>query len=591
MIKFTAKCAMVLAAGMLLFAAVASAQSTTIRAKALQRLVDASDKLATTKKALLSSGMKNFLRAARRELNSPPPTTNALTSSTNGRLATTTLAVPTASANSNGVIPVSNPKHDFTQSVRGGFRQTTSSSARCGNSVVVGFFDNEDFLRRSFSPTGSLDGVSVSSDGGQTFTDLGSISAGNVPPNTAQFLAGDPVVACSSATRFYYASLLEFMSFDYQQSCYPDCFFQGVSVSISNDAGNTWADPITVVLFSGFDHTIDRPWLAVDPSNPQRLYLTYTDMQAFNFYNPCPAGALSINLVSSADGGNTWSAPTVVHQECPDWNTGISNLPMGANVVVSPNGQVYVAYELFQQSFGPVAPSPPQILFQRSLDHGQTFNNPLKVSDVAPIGVGGLWRTLQGLNQADELPMIAVDRSTSPTRGTVYVAWSDGRDNIKPDFLSGAYAYSDVFVAKSTDSGASFAVLGPISPTPSTFRGKGRDQFLPAIAVDRNGEVAVCYYDRRNDHSNMAIDRYCSVSFNQGLSWQDLRASSPSWVPLNIDPLQYVLDGLMGTSFFSIFTVIDYDTLTTDFLLTNDGFFGAFELQVDGNSNIVATKF
>jgi len=89
-------------------------------------------------------------------------------------------------------------------------------------------------------------------------------------------------------------------------------------------------------------------------------------------------------------------------------------------------------------------------------DHGQTFNNPLKVSDVAPIGLGAL-ATLQGLNQADELPMIAVDRSTSPTRGTVYVAWSDGRDNIKPDFLSGAYAYSDVFVAKSTDSGASFA--------------------------------------------------------------------------------------------------------------------------------------
>ena len=83
MIKFAAKCAMVLAAGMFLFATVAFAQSTTIRAKALQRLVDTSDKLATTKKALLSSGMKNFLRAARRELNSPPPTTNALTASTN----------------------------------------------------------------------------------------------------------------------------------------------------------------------------------------------------------------------------------------------------------------------------------------------------------------------------------------------------------------------------------------------------------------------------------------------------------------------------------------------------------------------------
>jgi len=57
MIKFTAKCAMVLAVGMLLFATVAFAQSTTIRARALQRLVDASISW-RPQEALLSSGMK-----------------------------------------------------------------------------------------------------------------------------------------------------------------------------------------------------------------------------------------------------------------------------------------------------------------------------------------------------------------------------------------------------------------------------------------------------------------------------------------------------------------------------------------------------
>jgi BNR repeat-like domain len=589
MTKFVARCATVVVAATLLFATITSAQSDPLRRKALQRLVDVSDKLTLSKKAMLSSGMRNFLRTAKRALALPTTAKNPLTAAASGPVDSTVMAVPTTTSNPNGVIPVSNPKHDFTRSVLGGFRQTTSSSARCGNSVVVGFYDNEDFLPSLSSPIGSVDGVSVSSDGGQSFADLGFLGGVNVPPNP-DFLAGDPVLACSSPARFYYASLIEVVTFD-QGDCLPGCPFQGVSVSVSDNAGNTWADPVTAVLFSGFDHTIDRPWLAVDPSNPQRLYLTYTDMQAANFFNPCIPGSLSIDLITSADGGNTWSAPTIVHQECPDWNTGISNLPTGANVVASPNGQVYVAYELFQQSFGPVAPIPPQILFQRSLDHGQTFSNPLKVSDVAPIGVGALWRTLQGLNQADELPMLAVDRSAGPSRGTLYVAWSDGRDNIRPDLISGAYAYSDVFVAKSRDSGSSFTALGPISPTPPTFRGKGRDQFLPSIAVDRNGEVAVCYYDRRNDRTNMAIDRYCSVSSNQGLSWQDLRASSPSWVPLNIDPLQYLLDDMVGTSFFSIFAVIDYDTLTTDFLLTNDGFFGAFELQVNGNPDIVATKF
>ena len=587
MTKFGARCAIFVVVGFVLSPAITFAQSTqpdTLRRKALQSIVNASDKLTPARKSLLSSGMRNFLRAAKRAQILPPPT-NALTTSTSGQVSTTASSI----SNPSGVIRVSDPKRDFAHSVLGGFRQTTSSSARCGNSVVVGFYDNEDELPSLSSPIPSLDGVSVSSDGGQSFADLGFIGGVNVPPNP-EFLAGDPVVACSSANRFYYASLLELSVFD-QGNCLPGCPFQGVSISISNDAGNTWADPVIAVLFSGFDHTIDRPWLAVDPSNPQRLYLTYTDMQAANFFNPCVVGALSIDLVSSADGGKTWSSPTVVHQECPDLNTGLGNLPTGANVVVSPGGQVYVAYELFPQVFSFPAPSPPQILFQKSLDHGRTFSNPLKISDVAPIGAGGFTRLLQALNQADELPVLAVDRSNGPSRGTVYVAWSDGRDNIRPDLTSGAYAYSDVFVAKSTDSGASFTALGPISPTPSTFRGKGRDQFLPGIAVDRNGEVAVCYYDRRNDPANMAIDRYCSVSFNQGLSWQDLRASTPSWVPLNIDPLHYVLDDMVGTPFFSIFAVVDYDTVTSDFLLTNPGFFGAFELQVNGNPDIVATIF
>jgi hypothetical protein len=148
-----------------------------------------------------------------------------------------------------------------------------------------------------------------------------------------------------------------------------------------------------------------------------------------------------------------------------------------------------------------------------------------------------------------------------------------------------------VYVAKSTDAGASFTVLPPISPTPATFRGPGRDQFLPGIAVDKDGEVAVCYYDRRNDPTNMAMDRYCSVSIDQGVRWEDLRASSPSWVPLNADPLPFSSSSQVFVDPLQIFLAVDYETVTTDFLLINDGFFGAFALEVDGNPNIVAKKF
>jgi len=130
--------------------------------------------------------------------------------------------------------------------------------------------------------------------------------------------------------------------------------------------------------------------------------------------------------------------------------------------------------------------------------------------------------------------------------------------------------------------GASFKVLGAVSPTPKDFRGIGRDQFLPAIAVDNDGEVAVCYYDRRNDRSNLRVDRYCSTSANQGKLWKDLQVSNLDWLPIpNLDPL---IPGQRAD-------ISEYDGLTSEFLLHNDGFFGAFMIELSGKQHVVAAKF
>jgi hypothetical protein len=103
---------------------------------------------------------------------------------------------------------------------------------------------------------------------------------------------------------------------------------------------------------------------------------------------------------------------------------------------------------------------------------------------------------------------------------------------------------------------------------------------LPGVAVDKDGEVAVCYYDRRNDPADMRVDRFCSVSSNQGKIWTDRQVSNLQWLPsLNRDPL----DPGYGIS--------EYDALTSEFLLHGDGFFGAFIVEISGNQNVVATKF
>jgi hypothetical protein len=157
------------------------------------------------------------------------------------------------------------------------------------------------------------------------------------------------------------------------------------------------------------------------------------------------------------------------------------------------------------------------------------------------------------------------------------VAYSDGRTHFSdlPLFF-GDYAYPDTMVTVSTDGAQNFRTPVAVSPTPRGFSGHGRDQFFPGIAVDGSGTVGVCYYDRRQSPVNDVIDRYCSTSENGGRSWQEQRVSAASWFPA------HNTDGVINTVYIG-----DYDALTSDFLLRNQGFFGSFEVQTNGNPDVV----
>jgi hypothetical protein len=64
------------------------------------------------------------------------------------------------------------------------------------------------------------------------------------------------------------------------------------------------------------------PWMAVNPKNPQQLFVTFTDedFSGFSGGTACPGElGTSIKMVSSNDGGNTWSSPvTVANEVCID---------------------------------------------------------------------------------------------------------------------------------------------------------------------------------------------------------------------------------------------------------------------------------
>lgn len=546
-----------LSAASFLANAMPAQQSAPANRVALKKFVEAAGKLSPEVRRHLSRGLQDYLRHANAAVyGAVPPEKLA------GSFASKAVRTGWSPWN---LIPVSNPALDPAAQ---GYTQNTTSSAWCGNTIVVGYEDSGAFLRTdpsgAFGVPISYDGVSFSENAGKSFTDAGFVTPGTFSANA---LLGDPVVTCSSPTHFQYASILNTTT--------PDGInpLIGPSVSFSANGGKSWSAPLQVVSLDGNWQMADNPWLAVDPTDTQRLYLSYTEIDVL--------ACNSINVVSSSDGGKKWSAPVTIDQECvPADPAAVQNTVAGSSIAVGADGKVYVAYEFFPGAL-PSGPLNNEIRFATSTNHGVAFSKPYGIANLVPNGTGV---ELNGHLQVDEYPHIAVDRSHGLSRGTIYVVYPDGRDKIMADAnsASGIYGYPDIFLAKSVNSGKSFSVLGAISRTPRAFRGIGRDQFLPAVAVGQDGEVAVCYYDRRNDISDLRVDRFCSVSSNQGKTWVDQQTSNLQWLPsANADPLN------PGGAF----AISEYDTVTSDFTHHSVGFFGAFIVEVNGNQNIVATKF
>jgi hypothetical protein len=445
---------------------------------------------------------------------------------------------------------------DLAFSRLGGFVHSETSTAWCGNNVVVGYNDSGSLLETFPQPNIGLsfNGYSRSTDGGRTFADQGYLNPG---PNVFGFLQGDPVVVCTDRNTFYQASI------------YASRLFNAISVSISTDGGATFGDPISVARKTPRFHFLDKPWLAADPSNPNKLYVTYSDFDTSRV--SCRGLRVGIELVRSVDGGVTWSEPTVVDSACaPDVN-------QGSNVAVDGAGNVYVAWESF-----PAALPTDEIDIVKSTDGGASFGHKVAVATVTPVG-STFFGLLQGGFRKNEFPILAIDRSRGQGAGPIYVTWNDGRfnqiaDGVPPSHSGMTYNFGDVLVSRSTDGGVSWSAAAKVNSDSNGVTSPGADHYLPGIAVDRTGAVGVCWYDRRRDPRNFFIDRECAVSRNAGRTWRNHRITQTSFPP------SIAADELVNPTYMG-----DYDTTAADTLGQASGFLGAYGDNTRGNPNVSIT--
>ncbi len=560
-------CSLVLLTGVCLATANKLAQSSSSRGTPIDPLMDQLKQVQTN----LGAGAK-FVSGG---------TLNALNVAQHWDKLKSVLAQPTigtkVSAAAINVTPGSLPSRV------GGFTQSETSTAWCGNNAVVGFNDSGSF----FETLGGGNGISVigyaqssnANGTSPTFSDKTFLP----PGGSLNFVGADPVVGCTGVNNFYISAVgFNCSSINAGGQCAPA--MANVTVSRSTDGGVTFGTPVAAAHKDATTHLLDKDWMAIDPVSG-RIYVTYTDidtsgLNVCGFFAPSfPITRTAVELVSSTD-GMTWSSPSEVAHVC----SGITFFGLvvepptssltGSQIGLAPDHTtVYVAYEAFGLAGGGL--NVREIDIAQSLNNGATFGAPTKVTDIKCAGdcEDGV---LQGSIRIFELPSLTMGKGSQA--GKLFITWNDG-DNTLADPFPGvvAYNFTDVLLVSSSD-GVTWSAPVKVNNNPASHT----DHFQPAVSSDQLGRVAVCFYDRRNDvTNNFLIDRYCARSTNGGASFgTNTRITGKSFLSVvGQDPL--LVPTYMG----------DYDTLASDTLNLTNGFRGGFADNITGAPNVQENKF
>lgn len=264
--------------------------------------------------------------------------------------------------------------------------QAETTVAALGDYRVVGWNDSKGFC------VGAVQGWSTSIDGGVTFVDQGDVPA--LP--TGGRYRGDPVHFVDPSTgQFYILGL-------YEET---PATGSGLALLNGHFAGNAFViDGNRKILAGGADF-LDKEWGCVDPVTHQ-IFVTYSRFVG---------GSVSqIELIRSSDGGNTWTAPVLLHDAAQN------NLVQGSRPVIGANGELIVYwYESFTSFANPFSKHHVRI----STDGGNTFGpDVIAATFVENFTTGGAGYR-RGF--APTFASIAVDRSTGPHRGRIYLAWDE----------------------------------------------------------------------------------------------------------------------------------------------------------------------
>ena len=330
--------------------------------------------------------------------------------------------------------------------------------------VVVGAW-NDYFVVNSGQNT--VIGYGWSVDGGLTWHSS-RVDFASLPANQS---TGDPALTADSLGNVY----LGILAYSGTAS--------GILVAKSTDGGASFAEPVRL------DDGGDKEFLTVDLAN-DNVYVVWENSasvdQAVYFSKSVDLGATftARQRISSASGTNNAAYPAV-----------------------GPNGEIYVVWTNFST----------RLYFDRSLDEGTTWLEP----DIVAVGdIVAPRNPLEGDFRNPLIPSIAVDTTTGPYRGRIYLVWPDQR-----------FGDPDILLTWSDDQGDAWS---PFVRVNDDVLGSDADQFFPWVEVDGNGHVQVTFLDRREDPDGLLLAMVLATSTDGGQTFgPNIRVSDGIYGPSN----------------------------------------------------------
>jgi hypothetical protein len=295
-------------------------------------------------------------------------------------------------------------------------------------------------------------------DGGRTWQDtvnppFSHCAGGNARNGGDYERASDPWVTFAPNGDAYYISL----SFNATNAT------NAILVSKSRDGGHQWGPIRTLIRDTDPTNFDDKESITADPTDPSRVYAVWDRSS-----RDANGGRHQPAFFARTTNGAASFEPAR-----PIFDAGAGTSTIGNIINVLPDGTLIDSFDL---NFGR---GQRNVALVRSTDHGVTWDaNPTFVDQHGTIGVVDP-RDGTPVRTGDILPSFAVD--PRPGHRNVYAVWQDAR------FSSGQA--DQIAFSQSRDGGLTWSPPVRISePGPV-------QAFNPAISVDRDGRIAVSYYD------------------------------------------------------------------------------------------------